>query len=356
MTTVAPRRRRATHRGLAALALAGPFLAACGTPHAAPAPRLAGTPATSFSVPLTNVGCTRDDVCVAVGTSATSNGLAAVGEFSTARSPWIDLALPATASPLITSTACAGTTCLIGGSQPRSDLLWVFSAATHRVAPTPTPAGGVGVDALSCATFGCALVDNAGAGEPPRISFTTDETTWSTPAPIPWAAGDAVSSLACGSATDCLISALTSEQHLVLYATDDAGATWTMRTTPAKWTTITSLSCSGRRCDALASTASDSLAVRTSNLGRSWTHVTLPAGASALGCATLTECVAVGRRSDDGPWLAGVARASTEAVRLRYVPTALLDVACGTKLCAAIGVTTLVTIPLPLQSSREQSG
>lgn len=356
MTTLAPRHRRATRRSVTALALAGLLLAACGTPRAAPVPRLAGTPATSFSVPLTNVGCTRNDVCVAVGTSATSDGLAAVGEFSTARSPWIDLALPSTASPLITSTACGGTTCLIGGSQARSDLLWVFSAATHQVTPAPTPTGGVGVDALSCASFGCALIDNTGADEPPRISFTADETTWSTPTPIPWAAGDAVSSLSCGDATDCLVSALTGAQHLVLYATDDAGATWTARATPAAWTTITSLSCGGRRCDALASTASGSLAVRTTNLGRTWTHVTLPSGASALGCATMSECVAVGRRGDDGPWLVGVARTSTEAVRLRYVPTALLNVACGTKLCAAIGVTTLVTIPLPLEGSREQSG
>jgi hypothetical protein len=30
---------------------------------------------------------------------------------------------------------------------------------------------------------------------------------------------------------------------------------------------------------------------------------------------------------------------------LRYVPSPLLDAACGSKVCAAIGVTTLVSIP-----------
>ncbi len=350
MTAADARRRGTTPRVLAGLVLAGLVLAACGATAVAPVPHLMGIPATSISVPLTNVGCTRNDVCLAVGTSATSDGLTAVGEFSTARSPWIDLALPATNSPLITATACAGTACLIGGSRPGSDLLWLFSASTHHVRVTSAPAGGLGVDALSCAGFGCAVVDNGGAGQPPRISFTTDETTWSTPVPLPWAEGDALSSLACGDSADCLVSALNPEQRVVLYATNDAGATWTVRTTPASWTALTSLSCTGQRCDGLATITAGSLAVRTTNLGRSWTHVALPAGASAMGCAALTDCVAVGRNSDDTAWLAGVARTSTESVRLRYVPTPLLDVACGSKLCAAIGVTTLVSIPLPLES------
>jgi hypothetical protein len=34
-------------------------------------------------------------------------------------------------------------------------------------------------------------------------------------------------------------------------------------------------------------------------------------------------------------------------VTLRYVPTPLLNVACGSKVCAAIGVTTLLSVPVP---------
>jgi hypothetical protein len=37
---------------------------------------------------------------------------------------------------------------------------------------------------------------------------------------------------------------------------------------------------------------------------------------------------------------------ATTSVTLRYVPSPLLGVACGSKICAAIGVTTLVSVPL----------
>lgn len=348
-STAVPRAPHGAARVAVVLLVGGLVLAACGTPSSTPTPRVEGTPATSISVPLTNVGCTRNDVCVAVGAAATSGGLAAVGEFATARSPWIDLTLPATDSPLVTATACAGTTCLIGGSEAGSDLLWSFSASSHQVSAAPAPAGGVGVDALSCGGYGCALVDTAKGAGPPRLSITTDDaSTWSTPEPMTWAGGDAVSSLACASATDCLISALTASHQLVLYATSDAGVTWGALATPAAWSTLASLTCEARRCVGLADADSRSLAVRTSDLGRRWTHVSLGARANALACATFTRCVAVGQRDGDRPWLAGVGRDGTSAVRLRYVPTPLLGVACGSKLCAAIGVTTLVSVPLPL--------
>jgi hypothetical protein len=36
---------------------------------------------------------------------------------------------------------------------------------------------------------------------------------------------------------------------------------------------------------------------------------------------------------------------------LRYVPTPLLNVACGAKRCAAIGVTTMLSVPLAAPST-----
>jgi hypothetical protein len=55
----------------------------------------------------------------------------------------------------------------------------------------------------------------------------------------------------------------------------------------------------------------------------------------------------VGQHSNQTPWLATVNQDATVIVTLRYVPTPLLNVACGSKVCAAIGVTTLLSVPVP---------
>jgi hypothetical protein len=127
--------------------------------------------------------------------------------------------------------------------------------------------------------------------------------------------------------------------------TNDAGITWNESTTPSSWTTLTSLSCAANRCVGLARTASSSLLVRSKTFTRTWKSATLARPASALACVTFDRCVVVGQRSNSEPWLATVLDKSASNVDLRYVPSPLLDVACGTKVCAAIGVTTLVSIP-----------
>jgi hypothetical protein len=53
----------------------------------------------------------------------------------------------------------------------------------------------------------------------------------------------------------------------------------------------------------------------------------------------------VGENSDGAGWLARVSAKATTNVKLRYVPTPLLGVACGSKVCAAVGVTTLLSVP-----------
>lgn len=327
-------------------------LAGCATAAVvAPSPRLEGTPSLSISVPLTQVGCTLDDVCAAFGASATSEGPAAVGEFKTARSPWINLALPAVVPPVLSALACGGTTCLVGGSSGGADLLWQFDALAHKVTVASAPQGGSGVDALACGASFCALID-VGDGAVPRLSFlASDATSWSVPVELSWAKGDAITSLACSSATTCVVSALDDDQRLVVEATASAGATWAVRSTPSAWTTLSSLTCQGQRCVGLAGTSGDSLVVRTTALGKSWRDQTLPARASALACTSVTSCVAVGQRAGGEPWLATIERGTTSKVTLRYVPTPLLDTACGTKVCAAIGVTTLVAWSLPLSSA-----
>jgi hypothetical protein len=55
--------------------------------------------------------------------------------------------------------------------------------------------------------------------------------------------------------------------------------------------------------------------------------------------------VVAGQNTDGAGWLARVHDKAATDVKLRYVPTPLLGVACGSKVCAAVGVTTLLSVP-----------
>jgi hypothetical protein len=187
---------------------------------------------------------------------------------------------------------------------------------------------------------------DTGPGGVPRFSVSADEgTTWSTPEPLAFAKGDVVTTFSCGSSVSCALGLMTPAHVFALYVTSDAGSTWNEQVTPSSWSTLTSLSCQARRCVGLAATATASLLVRSSTFTRTWKVTKLTHQASALACTPLQQCVVVGQRSDDNPWLAMVRDKKTTAVKLRYVPSPLLAVACGSKVCAAIGITTLVSVP-----------
>jgi hypothetical protein len=344
----APFRARTALGLIAAIAVGALILASCGTATVKTQAHLSGTPALSISVPLSNVGCTLNDACVAVGTSSENTGPTAVGEFSSPKGNWFDLALPSTPSPLITSTACSGTQCLLAGSQPGGDLLWRFEATGHVLSAIAAPSGGIGIDALTCNGLNCALIDTSAQGGTTRFSESADGgTSWSAPIAMPWTQGDAITTLSCGTITGCLVGSLSSQHEFSLYATTDGGVTWAPDETPTSWATLSSLSCQRRNCVALASTAKGSKLVRSKNDGRTWSSLSLGEQASALAC-TASNCVVVGQRLSGKAWLASVHDGTTTNVTLRYVPSPLLNVACGTKVCAALGVTTLLSLPSPL--------
>jgi len=323
-------------------------LANCGTTPSS-APLAQGTPAFSISVPLTNVGCTRIDVCVAVGTSSASVEPDAVGEYSTPAGRWFSLTLPTSPSPVIDAAACSGTTCLLGGSGPGSDLLWLFSAKGDTVDAVTAPPGGIGVESLACNDLICGLIDTGVQGDIPRLSISSDAgTEWAAPIALPWAKGDAITALSCGTALACAIGTLSGTHQFELRVTQDGGNTWTTRSTPSSWTSLRSLSCQARRCVALASEGDASALVRSTSFTRTWSSVTLANQGSALACTTLSSCFVAGERTDGEGWLARVDKKVVTNVKLRYVPTPLLGVACGTKVCAAIAVTTVLSIPSTL--------
>lgn len=333
--------------GIAVILTAGALLlASCGTtPAVVVAPvHLNGTPALRFDVPLSDVACTLNDVCVALGSSSDGSGPTSAAEYSTPHGHWLNLTLPTVPSTLLTTTACSGSECLIGGSRPGSDLLWLFDSHGGALSVLTPPTQGIGVSALTCSTLACALIDTGPRGIPRFSVSMNDGTTWSTPQPLGFAKEDAVTTFSCGSSSACALGLMTPQHALSLYVTHDAGASWVQQVTPDSWTTLTSLSCQDRRCVGLAATSSASLLVRTTTFGRKWKTTTLAHPAAALACTPARECIVVGERSNGDAWLATLHDSTTTNVTLRYVPSPLVDVACGSKVCAAIGVTTLLSI------------
>jgi hypothetical protein len=328
------------------LAVGAVVLASCGSPTpAVVSPHVSGTPALSFAVPLTNVSCTLNDVCVAIGSSSSGAGPSSVAEFATPHGLWLNLALPSTSSILLTTVACLGSQCLIGGSSPGHDVLWLFDSHGSSITPLAPPAQGIGVSSLTCDASTCALIDN-GPGGVPRMSVTSNAgTTWSTPAPLHFARSDAITTFSCGSPTSCALGLMTPAHVFSLYVSSDGGTTWNLETTPSAWTTLTSLTCQLRRCVALATTATTSELVRSTTFTSTWKIEKLPHSASSLACSAAARCVVVGQRSGGQAWLALAHGKTTTNVALRYVPSSLLAVACGSKVCAAIGVTTVVSLP-----------
>ncbi len=320
-------------------------LSACGTsaPHAASV--IDGVPATSISVGLSEVACTTSSVCVAAGTSSLGVGPVASAQFMTPSGHWYPLATPASATPRLDAAACTASSCLFAGSLGRTDLLWRFDATTRQLTPATPPPGGIGVKVVTCdGVVNCALIDD-GANGVPRFSFSADAgATWSSPLPMTWAAGLNVTSLRCGAMFHCLASVATSTRALV-QGTIDGGLNWyPLGGAATTWTALQLSWCHHRSCVALATGSSDAI-VRTYDDGVTWATHPLHARVNSLSCISMRRCVAVGATSRGRAWLARVNGSTVTSLKLRYVPTPLVAVACGTARCGAIGVTTLVSVP-----------
>jgi hypothetical protein len=327
---------------VAALALAG-----CGSVAKVVAPpHLSGTPSISIEVPLQSVACTTSGACIAAGGDGANVAPSSTAEVRHADGSWSAITVPSTLSQSITSSACWSNECVIGGSQPSGDSLWIYDPATQSVATSSTPRAGRGVSALSCyAVASCAVVDTTRITGGSRLSFTSDGgTTWTTPLPLTWTVGDGVTALSCTDADNCLVAATNSNHQALLEVTHDAGATWSARTMPTTWTNLSSLTCAKLDCVALASTTGGSLFERSSTFARLWRGVKLANSANALACVRLSRCALVGQTNDQSPWLATLKGRRVANIALTYVPSALVDVACGAKTCAAIGVSTVLSL------------
>ncbi len=343
MNSVTARTRR-SRGALAGVALAGVALAGCGVARVV-VPPVTGVPSESLSVPLRTVACATDNVCVAVGATSAAVAVTTVGEYRTATGGWRALVVPTANSPLITTSSCASDQCLIGGSQLTGDLLWRFDASTATVSALAAPPQGQGVVALSCfSSSSCAMVDSSSTAGHARLSISHDGgVTWSSPVTLGWAARDTISALTCTSATDCLAVGEAPGRPARVEATTDAGVTWAPLSTPATWSSLTSLTCRAQLCAGLATTDQGSALVRSRDAGVTWTTTILPETATAVSCASAQRCVLAGA-SAHGGWLARVNARRVTTVALRYVPSTLIALSCGTGVCTAVGPSTLVAL------------
>jgi hypothetical protein len=330
--------------------IAALVLASCGAPAVAPPPLVSGVPSASISVPLTSVGCTTT-TCVAVGTSSTDVAPMSVGEVRGASGGWKVLDAPTLTSTVnIQGASCWTDTCMFVGQDSSGDVIWRYDASSNSVSPVNTPTGGTSVEAVSCyAPLSCATIDDA-TGSGPRFETTSDGgTTWSTPVALEQT-GDNVRSLACGSSLDCVVVTASSNDGVDIYATLDGGGTWTLRTSSATsaWATLTSLTCRKLVCVGLAEGTSKWHIVRTTTLGRTWSvksaFSVAATTAPTFACASLTSCALGGTKDGSTPWLATYNHGVLRTQKLKYIPSPILQLACGEKVCAGIGVTTLLTL------------
>jgi hypothetical protein len=295
-------------------------------------------------VPLETVACTTSNSCIAVGTSSATLGPPSVGQFRLASGRWRPIVVPAVASSFVAAASCWATKCLLGGSQPSGDLMLRYDSLRRTVTSLRTPPGAYGINAVNCyAAQSCAIVDITTGGA--RFSATSDGgETWTTPLPIAMTTGDTVTGLACAAEFNCVVATTSTSKHLLLYTTTDGGATWVANATPGSWRVLRSLWCHRARCVGLVETADASRIIRSSTFGRHWSSMALAQNGDALACTPSGRCVVAGQKGSEEPWLATLRATTLTTLALRYVPSPLLDVACGSKVCVAIATTTVLAL------------
>ena len=345
-----PALARSLVRVTALCSAAGIVLASCGTTPVIVTPVVTGLPAISISVPLSNVACTTDNTCVAIGTSNLEVSPTSVGEYRTETGRWTSITVPTTdTSTYVQASSCWSDGCLFVGSQSSGDLVWRYDATSQTISALTAPTGASGVAAVSCyGAMTCAVLDNAKSGS--RILFTNDGgTSWSVPLAVGVPSQDSASSLACTSASHCIASFLNASNGIVVAASLNGDTPWETLTSRSTltWGALTSLTCAGHKCVGLAKLFTGWRIVRTNNFGTSWSKVaSLHGSISSLACTSLQRCVVGGMTNFQSsiPLLATVASGSVKVAKLKYVPSPIADVACGSKICTAVGVTTVVTL------------
>lgn len=336
------------------------LLAACGSSTSSGVV-VSGTPSLSLSVPLTSVGCTTNDTCYAVGTTGVDSRVTTAAQYSDSGHAWHAVAAPPAPLSSITASSCWSTGCLFGGTNENgADLLW--SVADHgSVTTVASPARGAGVLSISCyATATCTVLDQ-GADGSARLSATTNAgATWSTPTVIHFAApsdgssgspatalGFTALSGSCLSSLNCVVAGSWNATGTVsVEITEDGGVTW-MPGAATTWTSLSDLRCQSNWCVARAvGSGGQGVLVTSSTDGESWTTPSSQDGHTlqSLACVSVHRCAAITENGGPSSRLAISSKKAWSDVTLRYVPNALVSIACGDQVCAAVSAQSVVSI------------
>jgi photosystem II stability/assembly factor-like uncharacterized protein len=226
-------------------------------------------------------------------------------------------------------------------------MVWRYDAGTNTIRSETAPVDATNIQAISCyASLSCAILDDGKLG--PRFFTTADGgITWTLHPPIGVGTLDSVTALSCQTNLECMASFINDGD--IVYVTRDGGATWTPRTgfTTVTWVALESLNCYGNKCLGVANTSNGWRIVKTKNFGRSWSKVaSLKSSDVTLSCTSYQHCVVGGFQGTTSslPWLATLTSGTVKVAKLKYVPSPLVDVACGSKICDAIAVTTVLTL------------
>jgi len=300
-----------------------------------------GVPSLSLSAPLTALACSTTGSCIALGASGGASGPTTAAQIRNHKGIWSALNVPQAPSASIDAASCAVSNCLVGGTRNSGDLLWSVNANNGATTALTGPAGGVVIQDLSCASDSeCVAIDQAAHGLT-RISHTTDAgRIWSAPRTLIWAS-NTNTVLDCTSVFQCYVATTSALHHVTLRKTLNSGITWTILSTPATWTSLSSLDCTVT-CTTLVSNATGSSVATQSKL--TWKLTPLKFIATSMSCATSVTCLVVGHLASQAAAMAQWKPGAVSNVPLTYVPTSLNSVACAPAVCVAVGVTTTVAL------------
>lgn len=346
-----------------AVALAGLLLAACGrsasTPSAADSLSVTGTPSLNISVPLTTVGCTTTDYCLAVGTTTLDSGSTSAAQVSGPTGGWHSITISPIPAGSVSRVACGAHTCLISGRDATGTFLLTWSVGDASTTAVSLPDKFLGIADLTCSPTNTADICTAVSdSEPPAFAVSQNfGRTW-TPLILlsQWltATQATIVDVRC-STTSCAAVGTTATGLSAVYVnpapstSTTSSVSTTSTTMPSSSATVSSTLSLARKtlvatwCVNLAPThctvvvrAADSATSATSFSGVGRHHVVVPAG-HTIACAALTGCVSI--TTSGG--LAVTNWHHALSVTQTYVLDKWVSVACGTTRCAAVSATTV---------------
>ena len=346
---------------IVSIALAGLLLSACGrstpTHPAVSGLSVTGTPSLNISVPLTTVGCTTTDYCLAVGTTTLEAGATSAAQVIGPTGGWHSITIAPISAGSISRIACGAHTCLIYGRNATGALLLTWSVGDAGTTAVSLPDTFLGIADITCSPTTtvdvCTAVSDS---EPPAFAVSQNfGRTWmpiillsqwltTTKATVVDVRCSTISCAAVGT-TATGLSAVQLNPGPSTSTTSSASTTSTMLSSPATMSSTLSLAKKtlvATWCDHLAPThctvvvrSADSATHATSFSGAGQRHVVVPAG-HRIACAAQTGCVAITS--------SGVVAATnwhhSLSVTQTYVPDRFVSVACGQSRCAAVSATT----------------